>query len=220
MKHTRSCRRILLNEIIKFYFGEFSGKTLDVGGVRNTKKIDADLLSINDYTILNNNPAAKPDLVIDANDLSPIPKKSYDTILSFEVTEYLNTPSTFLKSLYDLLRPNGKMYISLPLHHSIHGDFELDQWRITEAGLKNIFKTQNISKYEIIPMGGPLTVIYDFIFAHLTFNTATPTIFSKISLKLLINLQRLVLHLDKAFLKNSKKLITTGYFIRVEKNDQ
>ncbi len=218
MKPTRSCRRILLNQLIKSYFDEFSGRTLDVGGVRNTKRIDVDLSSIGDYTILNSNPEAKPDLLLDANDLSSISQKPYNTILSFEVIEYLNDPSDFLRSLYDLLQPKGKMYISLPLHHTIHGDFEFDQWRMTEAGLKNVFKEKNISKYEIIPMGGIFSVIYDLIFAHLIFNSLKPLFLSKIFLRVMIKCQSLILKMDKVCLKNSRKLITTGYFIRIEKN--
>jgi 2-polyprenyl-3-methyl-5-hydroxy-6-metoxy-1,4-benzoquinol methylase len=60
-------------------------------------------------------PSSNADVVGDINEWKSIglKEKSYDAIIAFEVIEH----GDFYKSMYDLLKPGGKVYVTTPMPH-------------------------------------------------------------------------------------------------------
>src|SRR5712675_1626985 len=53
-------------------------------------------------------------LLEDSQNLAARSRGAYDVVCSFQVLEHVEQPSTFLKSLCDLVRPGGKLLLGLP----------------------------------------------------------------------------------------------------------
>lgn len=220
MKKIRSCRRILLNRMLEANKSDIHGNVLDIGGIRNNKKIDLkfeSLPNIKSYKILNFAKEASPDFQVDINNLDSFKEQKYNTIISTELIEYLDDPKKFILQCLDMLEPQGILHLTLPLHHSIHGDHHLDKWRITQSGILYILNQKKNISYEITPMGGLLCVIYDFIHADISFNKKSPSIVSKIFFKTLQIFQPLIIIVDSILSKKTKYFITTGYYLKVVK---
>jgi len=87
---------------------------------KHKKVVSMDISESNPKTALKNTPS--PDhfgLVADVFDL-PIKKDSVDCIVAAEIIEHLSDPKRFIASLYEALKPGGKIIITTPYNEKIH----------------------------------------------------------------------------------------------------
>lgn len=76
---------------------------------------------------------ARPDVFADASQL-PLADASIDTVVILEVMEHLRQPREALQEIVRVLRPNGRLLLSMPFLYPIH-DAPHDYQRLTTHGL-------------------------------------------------------------------------------------
>lgn len=124
--------RINVSEFLSNIHGE---KILEVGPCgefhRATHTLDMDP---------NTNPTFVGDVTKDLTFIG----HTYDTIICCEVLEHVTNPFHAIKNLTNILRPGGKLYISVPYQFRIHGPLP-DCWRISEFGLRSLASYSNLN---------------------------------------------------------------------------
>lgn len=81
------------------------------------------------------------DLVAPLNKL-PVTDNSFDAILCTEVLEHLDEPLDCLKELFRVLKPNGRLFLTVPFFHHEH-QIPYDFYRYTSYGLKMLLIKAN-----------------------------------------------------------------------------
>lgn len=122
--------RTNVSEFLKCVTGE---KTLEIGPCGEFNATHT--LDVN----TNTNPTFVADIT---NDVSFI-GHTYDTIVCCEVLEHVSNPFKAVKNLSKILKPGGKLYISVPYQFRIHGPLP-DCWRISEFGLVALASDSNL----------------------------------------------------------------------------
>jgi SAM-dependent methyltransferase len=83
----------------------------------------------------------------------PLPDGSVDTILCTQVLEHLKYPTRAIQEMYRLLKPGGRLCVTVPLtsdEHMLPHDF----FRYTRYALDFLMQEQGFAKPEINPQGG------------------------------------------------------------------
>jgi SAM-dependent methyltransferase len=94
----------------------------------------------------------EPDIYADALTL-PIKSASIDTVLCFEVLNYLADPFFFFKEVYRVLRPSGYYIFSSPLIRGESDEIH-DYFRFAPQGLRLLAHKAGLKVEEISPCGG------------------------------------------------------------------
>lgn len=132
-----------------------SGLTLDIGcGTRPYEKIISGLVTEYvglDYpsTLVSN---VEPDIYSDALTL-PIKNASVDTVLCFEVLNFLYNPLILFEEISRVLRPSGVFLLSSPLIRGVSNE-ATDFFRFTPQGLKLLADQAKLEVKNISPCGG------------------------------------------------------------------
>lgn len=102
-----------------------------------------------DHFIISKRPQDKPDLVVDTGfkGLSQVPSESYNTIVCCGLMEHIAEPQQFVDNLYRILRPGGKVLISVSACFSFH-ECPDDYFHYTPYGLRLLFKQW--SRFEVL----------------------------------------------------------------------
>jgi SAM-dependent methyltransferase len=113
-----------------------------VGNIGAGGKIEADLRkqaveSRFSVISLDIDPSRNPDVVLDIT--SPnLPENSFDVIVMAEVLEHVADPHAAVKGIRYLLKPGGKLILTVPFIFPIH-DRPYDYFRYTRFGLEHLF---------------------------------------------------------------------------------
>ena len=208
-----SFRREKINNLISINSKFIDGDVLDIGGTNNSKKIlKSIVLNKIDIKILNKNKNNKPDIQVDFDYYNYF-KKKYDTLLSFELLEYLEYPENFFNKAYKLLKPKGYLILSTPFLNPIHGD-KLDNYRITKKKLIEIIKKEKFQIVKFQNVGSVGTVINDILRASSGYASISKN--NKVRLSLLFIFKWFFKLLDYLTLYQSE-FINSGYFIILKK---
>ncbi len=111
-----SIRRYFVDSFFLKQFSSLSEgiKILDLGGVRNAKRGEFSVENYNVvYQFANLSSSAQPDFLCDATQV-PVPDASYDVVILSEVLEHVMEPYLVLKEVHRILKPGGKVFISVP----------------------------------------------------------------------------------------------------------
>lgn len=95
---------------------------------------------------------ARPDLFADASQL-PLADASVDTVVILEVMEHLRRPREALQEIVRVLRPNGRLLLSMPFLYPIH-DAPHDYQRLTMHGLIRDVETAGLRIDALTPTLG------------------------------------------------------------------
>lgn len=211
-----SFRRYYLDQVLKSV--EFYGEVLDVGGKKDNKRGEfrPPLNSVKSWKYLNIDASVNPDYCCSAENI-PTDDNSFDVVLMTEVLEHLKTPELVIKECYRVLKPSGKMIITVPFLNAVHADpYDYQRW--TSEKIKIEFEKAGFKVINIEAMGSFFGVFYDLLRTALSSTSKNPAALkNKIINKFIMpQLARIFLELDKKYHYKSNK-ITTGYFGVFEK---
>jgi len=82
----------------------------------------------------------------------PIADNSYDAIINTQVLEHAKDPQVMLAELYRVLKPNGKLFLTVPGCFGVHS--EHNYFNFLEDGLRLLFENTGFTVKLIKPLGG------------------------------------------------------------------
>jgi SAM-dependent methyltransferase len=100
------------------------------------------------------------DLECDLNQPLPLPDNRFDTIILSEVLEHIAEPVLLWTELTRILKPGGKMLVSVPFLYKIH-EAPHDYFRYTEFSLKKFASQNKLRVVELKSFGGLPLVLAD-----------------------------------------------------------
>lgn len=89
-------------------------------------------------------------------DKLPIDNGAFDAVLCTQVLEHLDHPRECMKELYRVLRPGGKLFVTVPMAQSEH-QVPYDFFRYTSFGLRSLLSESGFQDIDIKPFGGMFT---------------------------------------------------------------
>jgi SAM-dependent methyltransferase len=111
-----------------------------------------------------------PDTLYYSGDKWPLKDKQVDFILCTETLEHIPEPRVFLSQAYRVLRPGGRLLLTVPFAARWHF-IPYDYWRYTPSGLDDLLKKAGFTNARVFARGNQLTVacykVMAFIFSLL-----------------------------------------------------
>lgn len=83
----------------------------------------------------------------------PIKDAVFDAVLCTQVLEHLEWPRESMKEMHRVLRPGGRLYMTVPMAQNEH-QAPYDFFRYTSYGIESICKHAGFHDVKIIPFGG------------------------------------------------------------------
>lgn len=83
----------------------------------------------------------------------PIEDNQFDAVLCTQVLEHLEWPRESVKEMYRVLKPGGKIYMTVPMSQNEH-QVPYDFFRYTSYGIKSIFMHAGFQNVVVNPLGG------------------------------------------------------------------
>lgn len=100
------------------------------------------------------------DYECDLNKPLPLESNQFDTIVISEVLEHIANPELIWQEMTRILKPGGKIILSVPFLYKIH-EAPHDYFRYTEFALKNFAHKNNLTIVALKPFGGLPEVLTD-----------------------------------------------------------
>ncbi len=143
------------NEDVKRRLREIRGVVYDLGcGIR---PYEADILAVADGYIgvdwQDTLHGLHANVVADLNRPLPISSEVADTVVSFQVLEHLCEPQTMLNEAFRILRPEGRLFLSVPFQWWVH-EAPHDYFRFTRYGLEHMLKKAGFVGIEVTEASG------------------------------------------------------------------
>jgi SAM-dependent methyltransferase len=114
-----------------------------------------DIFEFDSYVGLEFNDDFKPDVVGDLRQM-PFPNAEFDSILNNQVLEHIDDTHSVFSEFHRVLKPGGYLCITVPFIARTH-EVPHDYWRISEFGIRYLFKRYGFEEIEISNMGGFFT---------------------------------------------------------------
>ena len=150
------------------------------------------------------------DQFVDLNRPLPFEGAQFDTILSTDVLEHIGRPDVLWREIARLLRPGGKIILTVPFLYSIHEEPH-DYFRYTAYKLRQFCDDNNLQVIELEPYGGALEVILDIVGKHLYRHRMLSRLHLAAS-RMLLKIKPL-----KAISDDTMKIFPLGYCLVAEK---
>lgn len=98
------------------------------------------------YQTIDNQEYTGVDIIGDVTHLTNIIKpNSQNLILILEVLEHVKKPTLAIEQIYQCIKKDGNLLLSVPFDYEMHGEDYGDYWRFTRQGLKEILhKFKNV----------------------------------------------------------------------------
>jgi SAM-dependent methyltransferase len=209
----RSFRRIHIDDVLTAHRGLMAGEVLDVGGKRANKRgrFRPPEQGVARWRYLNIDASTEPDLLCPA-DAIPVGDATVDTVLLCEVLEHLADPDAVLREIARVLRPGGRLLITVPFLYPVHGDPD-DFQRWTADKLRAALGAAGLRVDRLEPMGSAAAVLFDVAWvAWNAYASRLPPRRYTLAILPFRALQPLVARID-ARLDRVRDRITTGFFV-------
>ncbi len=128
-----SARRHFVDDFFFRQANLISGKDVaDIGGKKTNKRglFNADIFA-KKVTYINIEEKDNPDILADATSI-PLPDSTFDIVILGELLEHVPEPKLVIEEAKRLIKPEGKIIISVPFMVGVHGD-PADYGRYTQA---------------------------------------------------------------------------------------
>ena len=211
-----TCRRHYLDMFLMRESPHMYGHILDIGGKKNGKrgKFQAPLEQVQSWKYLNIDASTEPDYFCSAENI-PLKPESVDGFLLCEVLEHLKQPEKVLSEAFQILKPGGTGWITMPFLYQVHADPH-DYQRWTKAKLQQMLEEAGFTDVNIEPMGSVVAVMYDLWHAFLSRSPKQGRFFNRVFSRFLRALGPVTLAVDKK-LTHYAEYINTGYAAVVRK---
>lgn len=83
----------------------------------------------------------------------PIDNDTFDAVLCTQVFEHLEWPRDSARELHRIIRPGGRLYLTVPMSHAEHQE-PYDYFRYTSFGLRSILSHVGFREIKVVPFGG------------------------------------------------------------------
>ncbi len=210
-----SFRRYWLDKFLSA--SDFSGRVLDVGGVKNDKRgcFRPSMTKADSWEYLNIDEKTSPDYLCSSEKI-PVDNNSYDVVLIAEVLEHLENPEKTLRESLRVLKAGGKLIATMPFLYPVHADpFDFQRW--TPEKVRMEFGKAGFDEIKIECMGGFFSVLYDLWRVFLNDENCRLRCLRKVIRKCILPILIIIyINLDKFFAPVNKK-ITTGFYITAVK---
>jgi SAM-dependent methyltransferase len=164
-----------------------------------TKYIGADVVAANGVVL---------DIELKVDGEVPLPDESIDTILSSQVLEHVYDFQAYLKSCTRLLKPSGRLIITVPMHWR-HHEVPFDYWRFTRYGIEKSLNSAGFKVMDLRPCGGVYSLLGQVYLDHFVAR-------GKLNIFLIRAINRFALWLDK---RNLDADDTLAWMCVAEKNN-
>ena len=209
-----SLRRDCLDKLLEDNKEYFRGKILDLGGKKEGKRGNFDISKYSsEVTYLNTDNSTCPDINSSAENI-PIEDNTFDCVVATELLEYISDPKVVMEEVYRVMKVDGHAFISVPLLHPIHGDYNHDKLRFTESYLQALSNEIGFKEYKIQSMGSVGSVLFDIL--KISFGYAGNSSLRGVFSYILFIFKPFFRLLDK-MTENQKRFINTGYFLVLKK---
>lgn len=196
----------------------FSGDVLDIGGKKGNKRgsFRPPLSEVQSWRYVNIDPDSQPDYRCSAEHI-PLPDASVDTILMCEVLEHLQKPEEAITESHRLLKPGGRLILSVPFLFPIHADPD-DYQRWTPAKIRRVLEQTGYSEIDIQPMGSVFAVIFDLLDYASTSaaRRSRPRAHKFFRERILRSVKPIFLYFDERSI-HVGRVISTGFFVSGKK---
>lgn len=102
------------------------------------------------------------DILCDVNEPLPIESDSFDTVVCSDVLEHLHSPTVALSEMSRVLRPGGKILLSVPFLYGLH-EQPHDYHRYTRFAIQNWCKLFALHPVHVHELGGAGDVLCNIL---------------------------------------------------------
>lgn len=147
----KSIARSLFNLAIERY--EMTGKVLDLGSKNGTPSYYGHIKRVGDCEITFTDLVPGPGVVqVDVEKPFPFDDASFDTVVSFHLMEHVYDFWKMPSEIFRVLKPGGKVIVSVPFMHEYHAD-PGDYWRMSGDAVSRLFESAGLSVRSIEAVG-------------------------------------------------------------------
>lgn len=210
-----SYRRKRIDKLQEKYIDLYKGTVLDIGG-RDRGKFEKPKNKVDKWIFADIEAKHNPDIILDVANMSNVETQSIDVVNAVELFEHVEKINEGIAECYRILKPDGKLIISVPFLYPVHADpFDFRRW--TRTKWENELKKAGFKITDIEIIGRYFTVINDM---KKTLIKSLPPVI-RLFAYLLFPIFDIFNKLDETnFIKNHPKLgkYHGGYFIIASKN--
>ncbi len=102
------------------------------------------------------------DQCCDLNQVLPLADNCFDTIILSDVLEHIFEPAQLWNEMSRVLKPGGKLLVSVPFLYWIH-EAPHDYFRYTEFALRRAVQENSMRVVSLVALGGAIDVVADVI---------------------------------------------------------
>lgn len=133
----KSITRSLFNLAIRRY--SIAGKVLDLGSKNGSSSYYDFIKKVGECEIVYTDLIPSPGVaVVDVERNFPFDNEVFDTVISFHLMEHVYQFWKMPSEIFRVLKPNGRLIVSVPFIHEYHGD-PSDYWRMSSEAVVRIF---------------------------------------------------------------------------------
>ncbi|MBI2415265.1 MAG: class I SAM-dependent methyltransferase [Candidatus Kerfeldbacteria bacterium] len=148
--------------LLQRVLAQANGKVLDVGC--GNKRLQQYLPAQCEYIGIDFNPLADQHLDI-STERYPFADDTFDFVICNAVLEHVADERFVLQEIYRVLKPGGKLYVSIPFLQPYHPDPE-DYRRFTTVGLGHVLQRHGFTLIEPLGIYGTMLTIEYLTFAE------------------------------------------------------
>ncbi len=125
-------RRRRIDYLLKKYALNYQGIVLDIGG-RSRGMFQKPKKNVIKWIFADIELKHKPDIRLDVADMQPIDNETIDVINAIELFEHVEKINEGISECYRVLKPDGKLILSIPFLYPVHADpYDFQRWTLTK----------------------------------------------------------------------------------------